>query len=103
MNNFMNIDIKEYLKKYIGHTDWYGETEYDNESCYNLDKLDKILTEIEDLREVLLLKLFEHKTYHKGNKSAELLHKQAKDIMSKHIIKEFTHTDFEEFWESSNE
>lgn len=100
MNNFMNIDIKDYLIKYIEHADWYGETEYDNESCYNLSKLDKVLTEIEDLRENLLLKLEKHKNYRKGNKSAELLHKQAKDIMSRHIIKEFTHTDFEQYWEN---
>lgn len=100
MNNFMNIDIKEYLKKYIGHTDWYGESEYDNESCYNLSKLDKVLTEIEDLREELLLKLEKHRNYRKDNQSAKLLHEQAKGIMSRHLIKEFTHIDFEQYWES---
>lgn len=96
----MIIDIRTYLLDYIGHTDWYGENEYDNESCYNLLKLDKVLTEIEDLREQLLLKLEKHKNFRKGNKSAESLHRQAKEIMKKHIIKEFTHTDFEQYWES---
>lgn len=96
----MKIDIKEYLMNYIGHTDWYGESNYDNESCYNLSKLDKVLTEIENLREELLLKLTKHINFRKGNYSSEQLHKQAKEIMSRHIIKEFTHTDFDKYWEN---
>ena len=95
----MNIDIREYLLNYIGSTSWQGETRHDNISSSNLDKLDEVLTELEDLREILLFELLEHKIYRKGNASAEHLHKKAKKIMEKHIIKEFTHTDFERFWE----
>ena len=84
---------------YIGSTSWQGETRHDDISSDNLEKLDKILTEIETLREILIEQLTEHRIYRKGNASAEHLHKKAKKIMEKHIIKEFTHTDFERFWE----
>lgn len=96
----MIINIRTYLLDYIGNTSWHGESNYDDISSRNLDKLDDALNEIEDLREELLCKLAEHVTYRKGNASAEHLHKKAKSIMKKHIIKEFTHTDFEQYWES---
>lgn len=95
----MNINIKDYLVEKIGHTDWYGESNHDNKSYNNLDKLDSLLYEIEDLREELIGLLNEHINYRKGNASATSLHKKAKAIRGKHIIKEFTHTDFEEYWE----
>ena len=95
----MIIDIREYLLNYIGSTSWRGETRHDDISSSNLDKLDEILTELEDLREILLSELLDHKIYRKGNASAEYLHKKAKKIMKKHIIKEFTYTDFEKYWE----
>lgn len=95
----MIIDIREYLLNYVGNTGWEGEINHDNISSNNLDKLDEVLTEIEHLREELLFQLIEHKTYRKGNASAEHLHKKSKKIMEKHIIKEFTHTDFEKYWE----
>lgn len=95
----MIIDIKKYLLDYIGSTSWQGETIHDNISSDNLDKLDKILTEIETLREILIEQLTDHRIYRKGNASAEYLHKKAKRIMKKHLIKEFTHTNFENYWE----
>lgn len=95
----MSIDLEEYLDNKIGHTDWYGETRYDNKSSENMDKLDETLDEIEMLREHLLSKLKDHLYYNKGNASAENLHKKAKEIMSKHIIKEFATIDFENYWE----
>lgn len=96
----MIIDIRTYLLDYIGTTNWYGESRQDDISSINLDKVDEILTELEELREVLKDKLTDHIVYRKGNASAEHLHKKAKGIMEKHIIKEFTHTDFEQYWES---
>ncbi len=95
----MNIDIKEYLINLIGDTSWYGESQHDDISSQNLDKLDSILYEIEDLREILLSRLKDHILYRKGNASSEHLHKKAKSIMEKHVMKEFTHTDFDEYWE----
>ncbi len=95
----MIIDIKEYLLNSVGATDWNGETNHDNRSLENLDKLDDILTELEDLRNVLIGKLESHIVFAKGNASAEQLHKKAKLIREKHIIKEFTHTNFEKYWE----
>ena len=99
----MIIDIREHLLNYIGSTSWQGETNHDNISSDNFDKLDEVLTEIEKLRETLLEQLTEHVIYRKGNASAEHLHKKAKRIMRKHIIKEFTHTDFERYWENNGE
>lgn len=96
----MIIDIRTYLLNYIGPTNWYGESRQDDMSSANLDKLDEIMTELEELREVLISELEDHIVYRKGNASAEHLHKKAKSIMKKHIIKEFTHTDFEQYWES---
>lgn len=95
----MKIDIAEYILNDIGDTSWYGETYHDNESLDNLDKLNNYLYEIEELREELKSKLTDHITYRKGNASAEALHSKAKDIMRRHIIKEFTHTDFDNWFE----
>lgn len=97
----MIIDIRQYLLNYIGSTSWQGETRHDGIASNNLDKLDDILTEIEELREILIEQLTEHIIYRKGNASAEHLHKKAKRIMEKHIIKEFTHTNFEQYWENN--
>lgn len=100
----MNIDIKEYFLNQIGNTEWYGESNHDNESSKNLDKVDQLLFEIENFREELISILNQHITYRKGNASSEHLHKKAKSIREKHIIKEFTHTDFESYFEEvSNE
>ena len=99
----MNIDIKEYLLDYIGSTSWQGETRHDDISSDNLDKLDKILTEIETLREILIEQLTDHRIYRKGNASAEHLHKKAKRIMEKHLINEFSNIDFEKYWEELQE
>lgn len=96
------IDIKEYLMDKIGHTDWYGESQHDSISSENLDKVDKLLYGVEEFREELISKLNDHITYRKGNGSSEHLHKKAKEIRRKHIIKEFTHTDFESYFEGNN-
>lgn len=93
------IDICKYLLNEIGDTSWWGESYHDDKSSDNLDKLDLLLFEVEDFREHLLNKLENHITYNKGNASAEHLHKKAKAIRGKHIIKEFTHTDFEQYFE----
>lgn len=95
----MNIDVEEYILNDIGHTDWYGETRYDDESSKNLNKLDCYLYILEGIRQQLICKLEEHIKYRKGNGSAESLHYKAKEIMKKHLIQEFTHTDFEQYWE----
>lgn len=96
----ININLLEYLSGQIGNTSWCGDTLFDDIASNNLEKLDYCLKEIEDIREVLLQRLYAHKKYNKGNGSAEYLHKKAKAIMKKHIIKEFTHTDFDKYWES---
>ena len=46
--------------------------------------LDNILTDIEDIRDHLLFKLYEHEDYRKGNASAEHLHRLAMNILEKH-------------------
>jgi len=94
----MNINIKEYLLNKIGHTSWYGESNHDSKSLINLDKVDKALYEIEELREELISLLNEHIMYNKANGSSTQLHKQAKAIREKHIIKEFTHSSFDNLW-----
>lgn len=93
------IDIKEYLLNKIGHTDWYGETNHDDTSSNNLDKLDNLLYEVEEFREELISRLNEHIIYRPGNASSNHLHKKAKAIRQKHIIKEFTETDFDNYWD----
>lgn len=99
----ININLLEYLSSQIGNTSWCGDALFDDIASSNLDKLDNYLREIEEIREVLLLRLHRHKTYTKGNGSAEHLHNKAKMIMERHIIKEFTHTDFEKYWEDDDD
>ena len=95
----MTINITECLLNYIGNTDWHGESNLDDLSSINLDKLDEVLNETEKFREELISLLNQHIVYRKGNGSSEHLHKKAKAIRKKHIIKEFTHTDFEKYFE----
>lgn len=95
----MTIDIKEYILNEIGHTNWHGETNYDNESYENLQKLDNYLYELEDIRSSLLNLLTEHNdNSNKGNFSKDMLKQKAKNIMKRHIIQEFTFIDFDKFW-----
>lgn len=95
----MTIDIEEYILNEIGHTNWHGETNYDNKSYENLQKLDKYLYELEDIRNTLISLLVEHNNNsNKGNFSKNMLRQKAKNIMKEHIIKEFTVTDFDKFW-----
>ena len=99
----MNIDVEECILNDIGHTDWHGETNYDNESLKNLDKIDYYLYVLEEFREKLILKLENHIRYRKGNGTAEALHWKAKDIMGRHLLKEFTETNFDQYWEEDDE
>ncbi len=80
----MKVDLLEYLENKIGDTSWYGETYHDNKSASNMMILDSILTDIEDLKENLLSRLYEHEDYRQGNASAEHLHKLAMNILEKH-------------------
>lgn len=80
----MKIDLLEYFENKIGDTSWYGETYYDDRSADNMMILDNILTDIEDIRDHLLSKLYEHEDYRKGNASAEHLHRLAMNILEKH-------------------
>ena len=80
----MKIDLLEYLENKIGDTSWYGETNHDSESAQNMLILDSILTDIEDIRDNLLSKLYEHQNYREGNASAEHLHRLAMRILEKH-------------------
>ena len=99
----MKIDLLDYILKDIGDTDWWGETNHDHKSSENLSKLDTYLTELENIREELLRKLFNHIHYRKGNGSAESLHYKAKSIDKKHMLKEYVNDEgFEEFWENEN-
>ena len=93
------IDIKEYLLQQLGHTDWYGESNHDDKSLSNMERLDLLLTDVEEFRDELISRLEEHISYRHGNYSAEKLHNKAKAIRSRHIIKEYTDTDFEKYWE----
>lgn len=95
----MNINLEEFILKDIGHTDWYGESNYDRKSSENLDKLDYYLCALEEIREGLILELNNHINYRKGNASAESLHRKAKEIRRKHLIKEFTDIDFDKVWD----
>ena len=80
----MKIDLLEYLENKIGDTSWYGETYHDDKSADNMIILDNILTDIEDIRDNLLSKLYEHQNYREGNASAEHLHRLAMRILEKH-------------------
>lgn len=95
--------IEEYLDLKIGSTSWAGETNHDNESLDNLSKVDDCLSEIENIRELLLSRLDDHINYRKGNASAESLHKYAKRIRERHIVNDFPDNDFEQIWEQDNE
>jgi ubiquitin C-terminal hydrolase len=96
----MTLDIKELLLNYAGDTSWWGESNHDEISSKNLDKLELLLSETEEFREQIISKLNEHITYNKNNGSSKGLHDKAKRIREKHILKEFIHTDFEKYWES---
>ena len=99
----MIIDIKELLLNYVGETSWWGESNHDSKSLENLDKLEQLLSETEEFREQIISKLNEHIVYNKHNGSANDLHNKAMTIREKHIIKEFTNTNFEKYWEANNE
>ena len=99
----ININLLEYLSSQIGNTTWCGDTLFDDIASDNLDKLDNYLKELEDIREVLLQRLYEHKSYNKGNASAEELHKKAGKIIKKHLLDEDKFEIFESYWESNNE
>ena len=99
----MKIDLLDYILKDIGDTDWWGEANHDNKSSENLSKLDTYLTELENIREELLQKLYNHIHYRKGNGRAESLHYKAKSIDKKHMLEEYVNDEeFEEFWENEN-
>lgn len=95
----MVIDIEKYILNDIGDTSWYGEAIHDDESLENMEKIDIYLYILENLRTMLISKLTDHINYRKGNYSAERLHYKAKKIMEKHIMKEFTDTDFDSYFE----
>lgn len=99
----MIIDVEKYILDNIGHTDWHGESNYDAESLRNLQKIDYYLYELERIRMILINELEHHIRYRKGNASAELLHVKAKHIMGEHLIKEFTETNFDQYWEEDDE
>ena len=80
----MKIDLLEYLENKIGDTSWHGETNHDNVSAENMGTLDRVLTDLENIRENLLSKLYEHENYRVGNASAEHLHFIAMKILRKH-------------------
>lgn len=96
----ININLLEYLSNEIGSTSWCGDTLLDDVVSNNLDKLDKYLTELEDIREVLLQRLYEHKGYNKENASAEYLHKKAGQIIQKHIIQDNDFNPLSGDWEN---
>ena len=81
----MKIDLLDYLENKIDDTSWYGEINHDDISAKNMEILDDVLTEIEDIRENLLSRLYEHENYREGNASAEHLHKIAMNIIEKHV------------------
>lgn len=96
----MKIDITKYILNDIGDISWHGDTYRDDISFENMKKLDNYLTQLENIRATLLIALEKHKdNSHLENYSKKDLREKAKLIMSKHIIKEFTHTDFDEYWE----
>lgn len=99
----MKIDIKEFLINYIGHLDWYGETNHDNQSADNMVKADDILDMLEDIRDDILYALDDHRNYRKGNASAEMLHEKAGKIVKKHRqfynYTELTDEEFKEYWD----
>lgn len=94
----ININLLEYLSNEIGNTSWCGDSLFDDVASNNLDKLDNYLTELEDIREVLLQRLYEHKQYNKGNASAKELHNKSGKIIQKHIIQEDDFNPLGEEW-----
>lgn len=94
----ININLLEYLSSEIGNTSWCGDSLFDDVASNNLEKLDNYLTELEDIREVLLQRLYEHKNYNKGNASAEMLHKKAGQIIQRHIIQDDDFNPLSEDW-----
>lgn len=94
----MKIDIKEYLLNYIGHIDWHGETNYDNKSRENMEKAELILNEIEDIRDIIMSSLWEHKDYNIGNASAEMLHKKAERILRRRCLYDGSINEFNRDW-----
>lgn len=94
----MLIDIKEYILNSVGDTTYHGNTELDEKSLFNLTSVDLYLTYVEQLRQELLDKLYEHRKYNKDDLSSLVLHESAKRIAKRHVIKEFTHTNFDNYW-----
>lgn len=76
----MIINIEDYLLDYIGDVSWYGETNHDNKSSENMNNAREVLYELEQIMYHITEELSKHKNYRKGNASAEMLHKQAKEI-----------------------
>lgn len=63
----MKIDLLTYLTNEIGMTNWYGDEYLDELSLKNMDKLETYLTQIEEVRGILLDRLEKHKEYRKEN------------------------------------
>lgn len=82
----MIINIEKYLLDYIGDVSWYGETNHDNKSNENMDTAYRVLYDLEGITQSIIEKLSEHKNYRKGNGSAEMLHKRAKEICKRFDI-----------------
>lgn len=82
----MIINIEDYLLDYIGDVSWYGETNHDDKSSVNMDKAREVLYELEQITYHIIGELTEHKNYRKGNTSAEMLHKRAKEICKRFDI-----------------
>lgn len=98
----MNINIKDYLLDFIGDIGWHGDSHYDSESAINMEKADKVLFELESIRDEILSALNDHKVYREGNGSAEHLHSLAGKILYKHLeepnFPPMSEKEFEDYW-----
>lgn len=99
----MNINIKDYLLDFIGDIGWHGDSHYDSESAINMEKADKVLFELESIRDEILSALDDHKVYREGNGSAEHLHYLAGKILYRHLEEPnflpMSEKEFKEYWD----
>ena len=101
----MKIDIKDYLMEYIGDIDWYGESYHDGQSLKNIDKAEKVLDFLEEVKDEIINNLAKHRVYRKENASAADLHNKARKILFKHKVQtgELSVVSFKEWFGDSDE
>lgn len=102
----LNINLLGYIEHEVGSVSWAGETNHDNQSSENMNKLEEYLEQLEDIYLRLLNELVGHKNYRESNASAEHLHAKAKSILEhrSYAFEDFKYViDDLKNWDSGNE